>query len=316
LTVEHWYPASTVKVKPTLAFILGYLLPSMGESYASCGTVRFTVQCEGCADESYRLNGCTRAECPICSQTWARRAANRVAERMVSAQNQRRRLKRFKPRHIMLSIPPSLYDLPYNDLLTRGRELMKSITKNGGGLYIGHPWRFVDINGDTVDWKHCSLNLKAESPIIESFGVLGPHLHFIMWGHLEDSAQVFERTGWVYRNLGTLNTREDIFACAYYQLSHCGIHATRHALRWWGFMSYNNFVCVSKSQDLEVQLCPICGGRLWVLDHDGEPFMLYSLTITRRHFKFKVTQKRLEPKKRVPKIHSGDTRHKGRRNVY
>ncbi|GAI09728.1 unnamed protein product, partial [marine sediment metagenome] len=211
---------------------------------------------------------------------------------------------------------PSLYDIPYNDLLTRGLNLMKSITRNGGGLYIGHPWRFVDIQGDSVDWKHCSLNPNAESPIIESFGVLGPHLHFVMWGRLEDSAQVFKRTGWVYRTLGELHTQEDVFACVNYQLSHCGIHATRHALRWWGFMSYNNFICVSKSQDQEVQLCPVCGGRLWVLDRDGELFELYSLTITRRHFKFKVTQKRLEPKKRVPKIHSGDTRHKGRRNVY
>jgi len=287
----------------------GYSLPSTVESYPTCGSVRFKVKCEDCKTTGLRLHYCNRALCRVCGVVWARKAANRIRDKIWSAHLQKH--PRLVPRHIVLSVPTTLYHLPYNGLLERGLALIKSLG-GLGGCYIGHPWRFVDSNGQSVEWRHCSLNPNALDPIIESFARYSPHLHFIMWGYLQSSDEVFKQTGWVYRMIDPLPTCEDVFSCAYYQLTHCGIHSRHYATRWWGITAYNNFVCTFKEQVLEQQFCSECGGRLWVLDPDtGEPYKLHSLEITRRHFKFKQFQKRLVPKSRPQRRGMVDIRHKG-----
>ena len=304
------YPAHTGKVPNAEGVI--YQLPAHGQEFDSCGVVRFKTECENQDWYSLQRNHCDRAECPVCYGTWATRRARVAAEKLEAGFNQMRGSHR--PRHIVVSPPSSTWHKPYNELLQMSLRLIKENTVGRcGGVYVGHPWRFVDSRGASLRWKHCSLNREAVEPISEGFAVYSPHVHFQMFGWIAPSEEIYRRTGWTVKMIAQLPNEVDVFSCVRYQLTHCGISKSHHAIRWFGNMSYNNFVKVSESKETIYPRCPLCDGELWMFTLEGKPLGRYSLEVTKYHYRFKPKQKRLVPKKRVQKRGSlVDFRSKGR----
>lgn len=307
------YPAHTGKVPSAEGVI--YQLPAHAQEYDSCGVVKFKYVCQDCGSTHLAKHHCDRAECPVCYGNWATRRARVAAEKLEAGFKQM--YPRFRPRHIVVSFPSSTWYKPYNELLRMALELIHRFARGSyGGTYIGHPWRFVDSAGRTLQWKHCSLNREAVEPISEGFAVYSPHVHFIMFGWMVPSDEIYQQTGITIKTIAQLPTEKDVFGCVRYQLTHCGISKQHHSIRWFGNMSYNNFVKVSESKETIYPRCQLCDGELWMFTLEGEPLGRYSLEVTRYHYRFKPKQKRLVPKKRVQKrVSLVDFRSKGRTNA-
>lgn len=289
-----------------------YHLPGSGEPYDSCGSVKFLIHCPQCGNTTPALNYCDRKECPSCYTHWATRRAKVATEKLESGFRQMS--GRYRPRHVIVSLPASTWDLPYNDVLTIAREILcKSARGSYGGTYVGHPWRFEDSQGEPLDWKHCDLNIEALAPMYEGYAVYRPHVHFIMFGWMAPSEEVYQETGVVIHTIDVLPTEGDVFGCIRYQLTHCGVDQEHHAIRWFGNMSYNNFMKVSESAETVYPRCHLCDGELWAYSIEGDLLQRHCLEITRYHYRFKPRQRTLE-KVEKPGYRGTleDFRHKGR----
>lgn len=310
------YPAHTGKV-PTAEFNISpvpggeYHLPGHGEAYDSCGVIKFKIVCADCGNTTLARHHCDRKECPECYGTWATRRARVATEKLESG------FKwmggRYRPRHIVVSLPASMWDEPYNDILKLALEMIHRYARGSyGGTSIGHPWRFVDSQDASLKWKHCDLNREAVEPIFESFAVYRPHVHFIMFGWMVDSEEIYRETGIVIHTISELPTESDVFSCIRYQLTHCGVDESHHAIRWFGNMSYNNFVKVAELTETIYPLCTLCDGELFAYSLDGKLLYRHCLEITRFHYRFKPRQKTIFPQKRRVQLGPiGDLRHKG-----
>ena len=101
---------------------------------------------------------------------------------------------------------------------------MRIIAGISGGCVIPHPWRF-----DKSDL----------TPIYS------PHKHLICFCWIKENASqlIKEQLGIdvVYHKVrnGTLRNRVDVFAVAFYQLSHCAVNHRKHSLQWFGNLANN-----------------------------------------------------------------------------
>jgi len=277
--------------------------------------VKFQIVCADCGDTTLARHHCDRKECPECYGTWATRRARVAAEKLESGFKQMG--GRYRPRHIVVSPPARIQDIPYNDVLKLALGLIHEYARGRyGGCYVGHPWRFVDVHGESLQWRHCSLNREALVPISEGFAVYSPHVHFQMFGWIVDSEEVERETGWTVKMIDELPTEKDVFSCVRYQLTHCGVDESHHALRWFGNMAYNNFVKVSESTETVYPRCTLCDGELWAYSLEGDLLQRHCLEVTRFHYRFKPKQKTIFPQKRLKRGLVGDFRHKGRSVVY
>lgn len=260
--------------------------------YPNCGEVRFKTRCSNpeCPNHTdYQTvkNWCHSKECPVCYRAWARRQAKKATERVWWAFTHEPAWWSRNPkniRHVVLNVPPDLWHKPYPEVLTWGLRKLKQIGARGG-CYIGHPWRFRDLEGGYIQWKHSDLNKHAEAPVIESVAVYAPHLHFIVWGWLIPSDEAHERYGFTYKTLGARPNEESIFGTIYYQLTHAGIYPHSHTLRWFGSAGYNR-IQVTEWRELQPVSCILCDAPL-EYEYEGM-WQPYSVLVTRRHFKFKI----------------------------
>lgn len=237
-------------------------LPSQGEPYDSCGEVRAKAWCpDELVYKHDLLDNCDRAECPICSEVWARKAGKRITERMW---NYRRLLKRFvrntRLSHVTFSPPESEYR-NYRSMRRRLYQVMKRAGVRGACV-IFHAYRFRDAMGNEVAWKHCSLNPSAKWPVVNAIAVYSPHWHVISAGWLKPSDEIEDKTGWVYVKHGDLHTRDDVFYCASYLVSHMGLNESMQSITYIGECSYNRMVVDSEEITLEPVLCPDCEAHL------------------------------------------------------
>ena len=92
-----------------------------------------------------------------------------------------------------------------------------------GGVEINHLWAF-----DKSDMK----------PFYR------PHKHLISFGWLKSNATELIKKQFgidlVYHKVrnGTLYSRVDVFAVAFYQLSHAAVKHDKHSIKWFGDLSY------------------------------------------------------------------------------
>lgn len=272
LLFEPVYPALQAKYHTD-----EWKLPAQGEAYDTCGTVRAKAFCPECGEYKHELlDSCDRRECPTCHTKWANRAGKRIVERMRGMLDLlRSKNSRYRLSHVVLSPPEGSID----DLdrlfkeLSRVRKLMGAL----GGVCIFHPFRFENKEGAPVPWKHCSLNPNAKTPIVESEAVWSPHWHLVNVGWLMPSNAVYEKTGWVYKNLGVRESKRELHGTILYLLTHAGINQTKHAYTYYGLSSYNK-LGVQKTIEYQEVKCPDCETQL-ELHHlkpvtiDGHPVL-------------------------------------------
>lgn len=261
---------------------------------SNCGTGRFKVRCPNpkCGHMHIKMNWCYSRECPTCYPKWAWKDGVRASKRLSFIFQHEPKRWSGNPRnmwHADLTIPPERMELPYPENLKWAMDMMKKLGCRGG-CYVGHPWRFRDKNNEPVAWKHSSMNRYAESPIIESYGILAEHIHVAGWGWLIPSDEAYERFGVVYTKLEVLPDEKAMARCLAYMLSHAGVYSGSQTLRWFGRASYNRVQVASVTKE-EIQApCPICGTGMEKEDPETGDWEPYYILITKRHYKFKSTQ--------------------------
>jgi hypothetical protein len=235
----------------------GWSLPGHGGSYYDCGKwiMRGCLNVEAhrqqildgdAVDKAYvklTKRSCGRFECPVCHEKAFAKAAHRIEHRLSAFKVKGRELKVI---HVIVS-PSSLdlYKLRFVDLRRKCLKVLKDAGVFGGSI-IFHPWRRL---GEDDDFEKTA-----------GAWYLSPHFHVLGYGWVQRVKEVYDRDGWVVKNLGV---RKSVNATAMYQLSHCGIHERRHSITWFGALSYNKLRV--PRLEVEKELCPLCGQKLRLL---------------------------------------------------
>lgn len=266
-----------------------WILPGHGESREDCGQCRI-MGCletqnhhgdhEGQAYWKAEGRSCRRAECPVCYEKWASAEGHRAVRRMMQYKT------RMKPIHVIMSPSVGDFELSYDEL----KEKMYSVAKEIGvigGLSIIHPWRSIcKLCQNDKDFCEC-----GEAQVLEWY--LSPHFHLVCYGWVKGEivGSMYEREGWIVKNLGV---RQSMAATIAYQLSHAGVSKPRKdkcpvhgddkescelemilsvhkggktretkkaTVTWFGDLSYNRLK-VDKEIMSEKPKCPLCEAEL------------------------------------------------------
>ena len=136
---------------------------------------------------------------------------------------------------------------------------MRIIAGISGCCVIDHKWRF-----DKSDL----------TPIYS------PHKHLICFGWIKKNASelIKEQLGIdvIYHKVrnGTLRNRVDVFAVAFYQLSHCAVNHRKHSLQWFGDLA-NNKLSNNPVGKTGAATCPFARTR-HLAGNCGTPWCLMS----------------------------------------
>jgi uncharacterized Zn-finger protein len=201
---------------------------------------------------------CGKPSCPTCKKAYMSKEAKRIADRFSHYYTKQLAI------HFIASVPRSKWFLPKAVLQKECNKLAKE-THFQGGCSIYHPFRKACLI--------CGCNIEPEDNRCSNCGAsqfgwkYAPHFHMIGYGWIEETKEIYERTGWIFKNLGV---RDSVFWTAWYQLSHCGVWygaGHRHTVTWFGSMTYAKLkIPVEKRKDLS---CPYCGGDTANLAYDG-----------------------------------------------
>lgn len=262
----------------------GWKLPGHGDSYADCGTTLVMGCLDVEAHNQARLDGvdvvarvfvdlrkrsCLRAACPVCYEKWAGKEAHRIEYRLSQWKGSGRAI------HLMISVPRRFWHIPLEDLRPKAYAVVRKVGFFGGSCIV-HPFReicqFCGSHKDVLT-KRCE---KCGSS--QFMWYFSPHFHLLGYGWIrgDQVKAVYEKQGWIVRNLGI---RESVGATALYQLSHAGVHKERHTVTWFGRLAYNKLRV--DPEPVEKKVCPLCGSDLvkllWVgegemPDQEGEMF--------------------------------------------
>ena len=262
---------------------LVYVLVMSGDECEGHKMISRVYMCEKrCETPRVITDACNRLVCRHCGPARVHDNAMRATERYAGWLKVNR--KRYRPKHIEVSPPPlngivrlvrpgglaelrrELYDHlrsaglrawavvfhPYRVEDWAKAEFAKA--KKGG--YQGGLWDYIRERG----WDRDVSDLNHTGAIYPS-----PHFHVFGYGYMEQSDKFYERTGgWVYKNIRTLDTDEDIYKAIRYALSHGGLilkekgRQANQVLTWGGELSYNRFAA-DKIVISEFAECPVCG---------------------------------------------------------
>ncbi len=241
----------------------GWKLPATFDSYNICGKGFFKI----CSLDKFVkrfVYHCGRIGCEICAKRAGSRMAKKIERRIWLYSLRTKHLTKGRknplPSHVIEAIDPK--DDFWNWKKEKQVSTLKKVRKLAGisgGAEINHLWAF-----DKSDLK----------PFYR------PHKHLIAYGWIKPNASELIKKEFginlVYfkvRN-GTLRNRVDVFAVAFYQLSHCAVKQNKHSIKWFGNLSYNKISNKTleqykdeeyRLQDEEIEktkCCPICNERL------------------------------------------------------
>lgn len=214
----------------------GWWLPGQGKPYLSCGEFKSYEVClsvdkhpDGLAQVKKVHSCCFRMSCPTCMEKAITRAADRVVHRLTAYAELYPECG--DPIHVTIS-PPQARAQKY-DLVRRKAARLARAAGISAAVMIYHPWR---ENKRTKSWR------------------FSPHFHLIGFGWVQNAGVIYRRHGWVTKNIGV---RKDVFKVVRYQLSHCGVHKTRHSITYIGGLSGRRFKAPPMPK--KTSTCPVCG---------------------------------------------------------
>lgn len=270
---DFLYPA----IKKSSGFIFrgGHISPN----HPVCGEFRHELECPSCGHREVLRYSCHEMSCPVCSDTWMSRTAERTAMRF----NGCLALYRIPPRyvkHVTFSPPQEwaarLLDQGAEGVKALKTEFNKVLKRSGaaGAVSIFHACR---KEGD--QW------------------VLSPHFHVLLTGYLVNSDQFFANTGWIYKTIPDRGGRRDVRATVYYQLSHVFYYGdletgerigNYHMVSWHGDFSYNKVVLDSIQIKNECYNCPSCGEAMVEISCFNGEDELNPFFVRRKYYWYKL----------------------------
>jgi len=242
----------------------GWKLPATFDSYNICGKGFFKMCQLGCNFARRFVYHCGRIGCEVCAKRAGARLAKKIERRIwlygLRTKHITKGRKNPLPSHVIEAIDPKSEF--WNCSKQKQVSLLKKIRVLAGitgGAEINHLWAFE--NSDLKPFYR-------------------PHKHLIAFGWIKENASqlIKEKFGIdvVYHKVrnGTLRNRVDVFAVAFYQLSHCAVKSNKHSVKWFGNLSYNKISNKTLeqykdeeyiTQDVEIEktkCCPLCYQRL------------------------------------------------------
>ena len=212
----------------TMLDVDGWKLPATFNKYNICGKGYFKI----CSIDNFArkfVYHCGRIGCEICAKRAGARTAKKIERRIwlygLRIKHITKGRRKPLPSHIIEAIDPKS-DF-WNWHKQKQTETLKKIRKLvglSGGAEINHLWAF-DKSNMTPFYR--------------------PHKHLIVFGWLKSNASELIKKEFgidlVYHKVrdGTLYSRLDVFAVAFYQLSHCAVKHNKHSIKWFGNLSYN-----------------------------------------------------------------------------
>lgn len=221
----------------------GWDLPGYGEARDTCGLCRH----KGCLNrpkhpehkifvKAFKAS-CCKKSCPICWSNWSMKQAHRAAHRMRQFKPDKYRA----PIHVVFSPPPGDYER-----LGGIREIRKTFYKLTkivglfGGMSVFHP-----VRCESADWKW------------------SPHFHVLGYGYIEGTKPLYEKTGWIVKNIGV---RKNVVRTVNYLLSHAGVRKDFHTVTWFGRLGYGVLKVSKEPEDDDT--CPYCQEKLVNLKYE------------------------------------------------
>ncbi|MBC8503053.1 MAG: hypothetical protein H8D35_08040 [Nitrosopumilus sp.] len=230
----------------------GFNLPAQGQSKPYCKKW-ISYGCDNIKQHprhqhyaEHTLKTCKVSNCPLCFESWIGRQANRSTKRLAKFLEKRR----FNFRHVVLSPPPDqAVNLTYASLKKWLQTALK-VANIQTAMIVFHPFRFQD---------------KKKSMPYDS-----PHFHLLVYGHVTNTTEFYNKTKWNIKNLGDLETDKDIFTCTRYLLSHAGVKKGTHTVRYLGDISYRK---LKVEKEGKIPHCPYC----------SLPLRIFSINFDSKH---------------------------------
>ena len=186
---------------------------------------------------------CNSKGCNKCFDSAIKREAHAINNRMFTfcnlKNNRKIYLKENRSRilsHVVVSMP---LDQHYKSLTPDGRKELKNTQRKimksldvDGGCTIFHPYRF------TKGLEHARLS---------------PHFHNIITGWIDGGIvkEIYNQTGWIVKQISTLETEHECYSLSAYLLSHAGIYerkagnrSSEHSVSYFGECQNRKFKVV------------------------------------------------------------------------
>ena len=246
----------------------GYTFPGFGHSRELCGKYKNMV-CYGSGidDDSIlektwrsiardakhdshkqlecqkKLLRCDMISCPECFDAAISKIAHKAANRLLAGTMLMKsvhgpgRSKVAHFNHLVVSIPHAKLDeMKDPEAFAKIEKFIVKTFKSlgfGGGTSIYHPFRFTE---------------KLEN------AYFSPHFHYISFGYIDDEKRqkivdIFNATGFIFKSIRTFPDKQNLVVSLKYLLSHAGIIARKHSVKYWGEMHNAKF----KTSDVNVQ---------------------------------------------------------------
>ena len=306
-------------------------MPGMGNAKASCGQVTHRISCKSCDEEpTFVTHHCDRITCPTCAPKVRARQSKEIEERLLDIWEQYRKLGLVKGnpqrylKHITLSPPQDKFASPQDflidkasqhtiyggkvdydriennasqsaafrnqDNLTRKAKTIlndavdREISPVSGGVLLFHGFRKNHTDGSSCEDDNCHQ---------EHIWEWSPHFHYIGFGWFEGGDKVFEKTGWILKNIPNKGKRSASHTVSYI-LSHVTVightyvdelpkkdildygqlekepielkrkERSRHTYRW--IMDFSNYAVALdyKTEIEEPDICKSCGHQRYI----------------------------------------------------
>jgi len=229
----------------------GFVLPAQGQSKAYCNKW-ISYGCDNIKEHpknqhyaEHSLKSCKVSFCPLCFESWIGRQANRTTKRLSKFLEKRK----FNFRHVILSPPPNQAQNMSYPKLKKWLDFSLKIANIKTASIIFHPFRF---NKD------------------KSIPYVSPHFHLLVYGHITNTTEFYNKTKWNIKNKGDLKNDKDIFSCVRYLLSHAGVKKRTHAVRYLGDISYRK---LKVEKEGIIPHCPYC----------NLPLRIFSINFDSKH---------------------------------
>lgn len=194
--------------------------PGHGSPVPGCGERIQYRRCSSCGLQWWVERSCMMRECPRCYEKWAFREARKASVRMWTS-SKRRCYDQMWPWHkcrivhVVVSFPDR------GEGIEQARREAYDLSRHhnlDGGLAIPHPF---------------------DKPGFIKFHMIALAHGDILPGGTDGDAFFKVVVDKEYGNYRGIRSPVGIRRCLMYLLSHCGIYEGRHAVTWWGSLSYN-----------------------------------------------------------------------------
>lgn len=232
------------------------VFPGGGDPLENCGDKRGHINC---IDEGRWLHDiyehCDRPECPICTDTWRKRAAESATKETIDKFNLARGEinGRFTLSSVIWSSPADLWNASQEKLWSAYAHAMRRAGVVAA-VSVLHLFRFRDSRDEDIPWNTYKMNPGAYSVVRQ------PHFHSIIIGYLMNSDKFENATRWIYKKTNSKCSRDDVFCEIFYALSHTQVSLDRQRQ----LVHYHGLFKKARILEEWVEyvdvLCPYCGG--------------------------------------------------------